>query len=123
MDRVVFLENIVLIIITNHLEKLDNALIQDGQVNLKVKFDLPQKEELKNLFIQIYTYKVRTLLALEASALPFRDNTFPQSSLFKITEIKTGAIKHINITPTILHVIAEKFAMFLPKNTFSATGI
>ena len=61
--------------------------------------------------------------ALEVSAVHFGDNTFSQSLLFEITEIKTGAIKHTDITLTILYIIAEKFTALLPKNIFSAAGI
>lgn len=37
--------------------------------------------------------------------------------------METGAIKYTDITPTTLHVMAEEFAAFLLKNTFSAAEI
>lgn len=123
MDGVASPEGVVLIMTTNHPEKLDDALIRDGRVDLKVQFGLPQKKELRDLFIRMYTHEARTSSALEASAVPSGDNTFSQSSSFEITEMETGAIKHTDITPTTLHVMAEEFAALLPENTFSAAGI
>lgn len=87
---------------------------------MKIEFGLLQKEELKDLFIQMYTHKDRTSSALKASAVPSRDNTFSQNSSFEIIDMAMGAIKHTGITPTTLHVMAEIFASLLPKNTFSA---
>lgn len=102
---------------TNHPKKLDDALIRDGWVDLKIEFGLLQKEELRDLFIQMYTHKDRTSSAHKASAVPSRDSTFSQNSSF---DMAMGAIKHTGITPTTLHVMAEKFAALLPKKTLSA---
>lgn len=84
---------------TNHPKKLDNALIRDGWVDLKIEFGLLQKEELKDLFIQMYTHKDRTSSALKASAVPSRDNTFSQNSSFEIIDMAMGAIKHTVLLP------------------------
>lgn len=37
--------------------------------------------------------------------------------------METNIIKHTNTTPITLYIMTEKFAMFLPKNTFSAAKI
>lgn len=76
---------------TNHPKKLDDALIRDGRVDLKIEFGLLQKEELRDLFIRMYTHKDRTSSALEASAVPARDNTFSQNSSFEIIDMAMGA--------------------------------
>lgn len=71
----------------------------------------------------MYTHEIRILSAIKISAIFSRDNIFFQSLLFEITKIETGVIKYTNITSIIFHVIAKKFAVFLPKNTFSNVKI
>ena len=43
-----------LIMITNHLEKLDEALIQPGQIDKQIAFNLLKKQGSYNMFIQMY---------------------------------------------------------------------
>lgn len=64
-------EGVFLIMTTNHLEKLDEALIRDGRVDFKVEFTLPGKDELRDLFIRTYTQKDELGTELETKAENF----------------------------------------------------
>jgi SpoVK/Ycf46/Vps4 family AAA+-type ATPase len=39
---------------TNHIEKLDHALLRIGRVDYILEFDLPKKSEVKKLFFDIF---------------------------------------------------------------------
>ena len=47
----------MLIISTNHPEKLDRALIRDGRIDIKIKFEKCNKECMKQMFIDNYDLK------------------------------------------------------------------
>lgn len=51
VNEIAFAKNIVLIMSTNHSEKLDDALIKDDRVDLKIEFTLSRKKELRCFFI------------------------------------------------------------------------
>jgi mitochondrial chaperone BCS1 len=54
IDGVASQEGRVLIMTTNHIEKLDEALIRPGRVDMKVKFDLADTAMIKTLFKGIF---------------------------------------------------------------------
>jgi chaperone BCS1 len=54
IDGVASQEGRVLIMTTNHIEKLDEALIRPGRVDMKVKFDLADSAMIKTLFKGIF---------------------------------------------------------------------
>ncbi|PLB52085.1 P-loop containing nucleoside triphosphate hydrolase protein, partial [Aspergillus steynii IBT 23096] len=55
IDGVASHEGRILIMTTNVPESLDRALIRPGRVDLHVKFELPGREEFKELFRSVYT--------------------------------------------------------------------
>ncbi|KND00362.1 uncharacterized protein SPPG_04686 [Spizellomyces punctatus DAOM BR117] len=56
IDGVAAQEGRLVCMTTNHLEKLDPALIRPGRVDLKVLFDLATKYQARELFIQFYPH-------------------------------------------------------------------
>ncbi|KAF4636083.1 hypothetical protein G7Y89_g2010 [Cudoniella acicularis] len=54
LDGVASQEGRVLIMTTNHIEKLDEALIRPGRVDMMVKFDLASTEMLSTIFRAIF---------------------------------------------------------------------
>ena len=54
IDGVATHEGRVLIMTTNHPEKLDAALIRPGRVDRKVEFKLAMKEQIRELFVRMY---------------------------------------------------------------------
>ncbi|KAL2010636.1 hypothetical protein VTN00DRAFT_6443 [Thermoascus crustaceus] len=55
IDGVASHEGRVLVMTTNHPEKLDDALIRPGLVDMKIGFTLASQEQIKELFIRIYS--------------------------------------------------------------------
>jgi chaperone BCS1 len=54
LDGVASQEGRVLIMTTNHIEKLDDALIRPGRVDMTIKFDLASNEMMKTIFRAIF---------------------------------------------------------------------
>lgn len=54
IDGVASQEGRVLILTTNHPEKLNEALIRPGRVDLQIRFDLANKQQMKDLFLRMY---------------------------------------------------------------------
>lgn len=54
LDGVASHEGRVLVMTTNHIEKLDEALIRPGRVDMTVKFDLATTEMIKTIFRAIF---------------------------------------------------------------------
>lgn len=54
IDGVASAEGRVLIMTTNHAEKLDAALVRPGRVDRKVKFQLAAKDQIRELFVRMY---------------------------------------------------------------------
>lgn len=55
IDGVASHEGRVLIMTTNHLEKLDEALIRPGRIDLKVPFTNATTTQIRELFLRMYT--------------------------------------------------------------------
>ncbi|CAG8899834.1 unnamed protein product [Penicillium egyptiacum] len=55
IDGVSSQEGRILIMTTNTPQRLDRALIRPGRVDIHIRFELPSQEELRDLFLSIYS--------------------------------------------------------------------
>ncbi|KAJ9392138.1 hypothetical protein DTO063F5_897 [Paecilomyces variotii] len=55
IDGVSSQEGRILIMTTNSAESLDRALVRPGRVDMHISFELPGREELRELFLSMYT--------------------------------------------------------------------
>ena len=55
IDGVASHEGRVLVMTTNHVEKLDPALIRPGRVDMKVEFSLASQNQVRQLFVRMYS--------------------------------------------------------------------
>lgn len=94
IDGVASGEGVILIMTTNHPAKLDDALIRDGRVDLRMEIGLLSKPELRDLFLQMYSHK-----AGSSQVAPFEYSS------------------------TELDAMAKDFAKRLPESTFSGADI
>lgn len=65
IDGVASQEGRILIMTTNYPEKLDDALIRPGRVDMKIEFTLASKEQIRELFLRMYCVDSR-----EAARMP-----------------------------------------------------
>ena len=60
IDGVASHEGRVLVMTTNHPEKLDDALIRPGRVDMKVAFTMATRSQIQQLFVRMYSPDVRS---------------------------------------------------------------
>ncbi|KAF2259157.1 putative mitochondrial chaperone bcs1 [Lojkania enalia] len=97
LDGLASPEGRVLIMTTNHIERLDPALVRPGRVDKKIEFQLADEDMLSQLFFFVYD------LQLEASAI--------DAGQQKITRDNE------------MLVFAEEFVAKIPKREFSPAEI
>ena len=88
VDGVASAEGVVLVMSTNYPEKLDDALIRDGRIDLKIEFTLPRKEELKRLFIRMYSSSFKTAVPAELDEMAEAFATRLPEQTFSAAEIQ-----------------------------------
>ncbi|KAK4154335.1 BCS1 N terminal-domain-containing protein [Chaetomidium leptoderma] len=139
LDGVASQEGRVLIMTTNHLEKLDKALIRPGRVDMIVKFDRSDAAMTAEIFKAIYA-------PLEGDDAPSPSATpAPVSSsraLFQLERTVKSAVPRLNLeeekkrdadaaeaarkkdeTIARVNVLAEQFAAKIPAHEFSPAEI
>lgn len=103
IDGVSSQEGRILIMTTNSPESLDRALVRPGRVDMHISFELPGREELRELFLSMYTDTLSSKLAKQVAQ---RDST---------------AIQGQDLEPSKedLNAMATQFADAVPEKKFS----
>jgi mitochondrial chaperone BCS1 len=134
IDGVASYEGRVLIMTTNLPEKFDDALIRPGRVDMKIEFRLVSREQIRELFIRMYssdTFGPAKVLA-NGHVAPDCDITKESTSPRKriaITHKKPSAERLLAnfLTHSLPHSeilrLATEFANKLPESTFSPAEI
>ncbi|KAJ6003071.1 hypothetical protein N7451_005618 [Penicillium sp. IBT 35674x] len=89
-------EGRILIMTTNVLQLLDRALIRPGRVDIHIRFELPSQEELRNLFLSIYS---------------------------DVSQSMTAPTEQGNVQTKGLNELAGHFAGRLPEGRFSLAEV
>lgn len=118
IDGVTSGEGVILIMTTNHLDKLDDALIRAGRVDLRIEFRFPGKPELRDLFLRMYSNEAGSF-----QDAPFGHGSSSRKSSVDVAKIVAGTSRRKNISSKELHVMAKDFAARLPESTFSGADI
>ncbi|KAJ3048222.1 hypothetical protein HK097_010756, partial [Rhizophlyctis rosea] len=71
IDGVAAQEGRILCMTTNHLEKLDEALIRPGRIDHQVHFDLASSHQIRELFLQFYPHSPSSTSS--TSSLPYTE--------------------------------------------------
>lgn len=133
IDGVATHEGRVLIMTTNHPEKLDAALVRPGRVDRKVEFRLAMKEQIRELFIRMYAASDE---APEPSFSSKMNGSRAKSSLngsVKKADVQlaNGHAKGpdssedqlANLSRTELEELAAEFAGHVPDDTFTPAEV
>ena len=146
IDGVASHEGRVLVMTTNFPEKLDDALIRPGRIDMKVSFTMATHYQTYELFTRMYSpdtpahpvttpTKIDSISASPPSGLHYRkanaslSNQEVGSKLFNSPNLVTPPQSPGQITPTgipaatHLEEIASQFAARLPENTFTPAEI
>ncbi|KAL7266137.1 hypothetical protein RUND412_011328 [Rhizina undulata] len=113
IDGVASHEGRVLILTTNHPEKLDEALIRPGRVDMKIEFEMAGKNAVRGLFENMYE--------LDADA-PADVQNYVVSSNKKSNDDVKEKIPDLEYKESIKD-LAKRFAEIVPEKTFSPAEI
>jgi mitochondrial chaperone BCS1 len=134
IDGVASQEGRVLIMTTNHVEKLDEALIRPGRVDMKVKFDLADPAMIKTLFKGIFATlegdfpksiadKAKNALKTEKSSTVTKEMTKESVSLEVDEELAQEVAAKKQVEEARISALADDFAALIPSHTFSPAEI
>ncbi|KAF7545110.1 hypothetical protein G7046_g9639 [Stylonectria norvegica] len=119
LDGVASQEGRVLIMTTNHLEKLDKALIRPGRVDMIVRFGLADADMTAALFRAIYApYEGEEGFGQGSAAKPdiLNDPDKAQALAEKAEKVRKETVERISI-------LAKDFATKIPELEFSPAEI
>jgi chaperone BCS1 len=95
IDGVASQEGRVLILTTNHPDRLNEALIRPGRVDLQIKFDLANKQQIKDLFLRMYCSD-----SFEIARQPTRISQILPNQSKTIKQIESIPASFSNASPT-----------------------
>lgn len=130
IDGVASQEGRVLIMTTNHIEKLDEALIRPGRVDMTVRFSLADTTMVKTLFKGIFATMEGDLpkSRKKAEALGISRTLLlkklPESvSPVEKEELEKEEVVQREAEEARISALADKFADIIPSHTFSPAEI
>jgi len=110
IDGVASREGRVLIMTTNHIKRLDDALIRPGRVDLQVELGLADKKMMADLFCVVFK-------PMEGDvALPENDSLGDSNEIHDATRIQAEEDERVGR-------LANEFAAMVPELTFSPAEI
>ncbi|KAF2496951.1 P-loop containing nucleoside triphosphate hydrolase protein [Lophium mytilinum] len=105
IDGVATHEGRVLVMTTNHPEKLDDALIRPGRVDMQVEFTLATRDQVRDIFIRMYSNENDKLKPLT--------NGYNRSHPAMVQPLDAARLRKL----------ADSFAQEIPEGTFSPAEI
>ena len=149
IDGVASHEGRVLVMTTNHPEKLDDALIRPGRIDMKVAFTMASHDQIRKLFVRMYSNDtpnpnfVHRKISSATPAQKSQDTkTFTHLSPDEIESLTAGQSKKVELAPPStpesactpppekevektpsLEEIAAEFASKLPDGEFTPAEI
>lgn len=125
IDGVASPEGRVLILTTNHPEKLDPALVRPGRVDMKINFQLAGREAIAGLFQRMYEgHSYVDAIAYPTSSIGLSTPPSISNSTDPIDEkAQVANADDCNGEGSSLGQLAEEFAAAVPQRTFSPAEI
>lgn len=115
LDGVAAQEGRLLIMTTNHIEKLDKALIRPGRIDMMVPFKLADREMAASIFRAIYSP-----FENELSTKHVLDGT---NEKLDPEELQKKMQAHLRNLEAEVDVLAEEFAALIPEDEFSPAEV
>lgn len=126
IDGVATHEGRVLIMTTNHPDKLDAALVRPGRVDRKVEFQLALKDQVSELFVRMYKasdqvpeYELKLEGVGKGHAQPYANGT-PKSNGHVVGPSEKQSA---SLSESQLDELALEFAGYIPDDTLTPAEI
>ncbi|KAI5211874.1 hypothetical protein AUEXF2481DRAFT_86275 [Aureobasidium subglaciale EXF-2481] len=114
IDGVATHEGRILIMTTNHPEKLDPALIRPGRVDMQISFTYASTSQIKSLFVRMYTQSTGTANGRHSPQLGVAGGLKSRSGLKDAED---------TLIDTELETLGTKFAQELPEGKFAPSDV
>ena len=121
-------EGRVLIMTTNCPEKLDDALIRPGRIDLQIGFTLATHDQIKDIFVRMYSseyddVRVEQIKPELKKKLPASQKTTASQKKDDFLDLLVSESKADAVEPERLAELADQFANQLPEARFSPAEI
>ncbi|EED13296.1 BCS1-like ATPase, putative [Talaromyces stipitatus ATCC 10500] len=129
IDGVASSEGRILVMTTNHIEKLDPALLRPGRVDLSIAFGYSDRDAIKNLFLAIYAPLDCEMPKSSSSAAVYGQKNTPSPSPrhspapSTSSTTKPASLFFETFTKDEIADLAEKFADAVPAGEFTPAEI
>ncbi|KAG9245945.1 BCS1 N terminal-domain-containing protein [Calycina marina] len=135
IDGVASHEGRVLVMTTNHPEKLDKALIRDGRIDYQIEFGNTTELQVQELFKRMYAADVpQPNIDFNTPASPLKNKNInvaegtdleqsspPTSTMAKVCDEKAGNVEANS--PEELIELAKAFAAYIPDDLLSPAEV
>lgn len=119
-------EGRVLVMTTNHREKLDPALIRPGRVDHEVEFENATQKETQELFERIYTSSTTAVSTMKAKDVPNHTNGIAPvtgAALNRVAKHSEKEKPEEELSADDLNQIGKEFSEKVPEKRFSPAEI
>ncbi|KAH8588940.1 BCS1 N terminal-domain-containing protein [Bisporella sp. PMI_857] len=127
IDGVAATEGRILIMTTNHIDKLDDALIRPGRVDLTVKFDLANAQMISTIFCGIYATIEGDMPSTKPSTITIQSPGSSSSAVIKQAEEDEKEALRVEEErkrkEEQIKAMGEEIARIIPSMTFSPAEI
>ncbi|KAF2207133.1 hypothetical protein CERZMDRAFT_88715 [Cercospora zeae-maydis SCOH1-5] len=129
IDGVASAEGRVLIMTTNHPEKLDPALVRPGRVDRKIEFQLAMKDQISELFVRMYAASdqvpdIEVQLDGRVANGRTKLDGLPKTNGHKRGHTRSPSENQLSALSELdIESLAIAFASHVPDNTFTPAEI
>ncbi|PLN75593.1 BCS1 N terminal-domain-containing protein [Aspergillus taichungensis] len=126
IDGVAASEGRILIMTTNHINKLDAALLRPGRVDMSIEFGYSAAADIRDLFESMYTAREEDFHSAAEKTIP-TTSSFPSITTTTRTNSNNNKTKQTDplsrFSPAEIRSLAAKFAEAVPAGEISAAEI
>jgi chaperone BCS1 len=123
IDGVASSEGRILVMTTNHIEKLDSALLRPGRVDMTIAFGYSDRETIRNLFLAIYAPLECETKIKKAANPPSPKEKGHTSKTASISSNLSKAFSITGFSKDEIYEMAEEFANRVPGSEFTPAEI
>ncbi|KAK2741012.1 mitochondrial chaperone bcs1, partial [Colletotrichum kahawae] len=110
LDGVASQDRRVLIMTTNHIEHLDDALIRPGRVDMKIEFELADAEVIQKLF--------RTVFECSEEEVPDAETRGKKNA-----DVRQLAVEFTSVVPELKHSPADILSFLLANRGYPSKAL
>jgi chaperone BCS1 len=127
IDGVAASEGRILVMTTNHADKLDPALLRPGRVDMTINFGYTSEADIKEMFISIYNTTTsdirRSKKSRTVSNRPVKSNAGEEKKKFKDSLVGDKKDPLQDTLQSRISGLADEFAAIIPSGELTAAEI